>query len=55
MSCKISHSTIFGAPAVSTSSTFTAGAPLYAFPDCEAGLFLDVTPDFDEVERSLQR
>lgn len=38
MSSKISHSTIFGAPAASASSTFAAGAPLYAFGHSEREL-----------------
>ena len=34
---------------------FFADGGFNAVRDCETGLFFDVTPDFDEVERSLRR
>jgi hypothetical protein len=34
---------------------FLADGGFNAVRNCEAGLFFDVTPDFDEIERSLRR
>ena len=34
---------------------FFADGGFNAVRNCEAGLFFDVTPDFDEIERSLRR
>jgi hypothetical protein len=55
MNSKISHSTIFGAPSASASSTFAAGAPLYAFGHSKRELKRLTTQSrlFDEFTRRM--
>ena len=47
--------TVTGTRGSSKKSYFFADRGFNAVRNCEAGLFFDVTPDLDEIERSLRR
>jgi hypothetical protein len=47
--------TVTGTGGSSEKFYFFADGGFNTLRDCEADLFFDVTPDFDEVERSLRR
>src|SRR5438105_8611201 len=47
--------TVAGTRGSSKKSYFFADGGFNAVRNCEAGLFFDVTPDLDEIERSLRR
>jgi hypothetical protein len=47
--------TVTGTGGSREKNDFFADGGFNAVRNCEAGLFLDVTPDFDEIERSLRR
>src|SRR6267142_162074 len=47
--------TVTGTRGSSKKSYFFADGGFNAVRNCEAGLFFDVTPDLDEIERSLRR
>jgi hypothetical protein len=47
--------TVTGTGGPSEKFYFFADGGFNAVRDCETGLFFDVTPDFDKVERSLRR
>jgi len=47
--------TVTGTRGSSKKSYFFADGGFNAIRNCEAGLFFDLTPDLDEIERSLRR